>query len=277
MNNFNQATVNDNDNDHAPHLIIIGGTSGIGLALALQHQQLGWQVSVIGHNETKIAKLNIQHPTIKTYRCDLANSIQLQDLITTLSEVGFQRLIYSAGSYTNERVHDLNQADSEQMLAINLQAFQEVFSWASQHLKRQTLEVGNQSAHTHKLSLICIASIAGLLDYPYASLYAKSKRAMITTASAYRTALSPFDIQVTCIASGYIDTQTLRNLNNGDASHKPFIMSIDKAVRHIMKAIDSDVELVVFPWQMHRIVKLLNKLPKALLNKLLKVKADKNI
>ncbi len=260
-----------------PHLVVIGGTSGIGLALALQHQQLGWQVSVIGHNETKIAKLNIRHPTIKTYRCDLTDLIQRQNLMTELSNVCFERLIYSAGSYTNERIHNLNQADSEQMLVINLQAFQEVFSWASQQLKLQTLEVDNQSAHADKLSLICIASIAGMLDYPYASLYAKSKRVMIATASAYRCALAPFNIQVTCIASSYIDTQALRDLNNGDASHKPFIMSIDKAVKHIMKAIDTNVELAVFPWPMRRIIKLLDKLPKAVLNRLLKGKLDKNV
>ena len=262
-----------------PHLIVIGGTSGIGLALALHHQQFGWQVSIVGYSETKINLINSQYPNIVTYTCDLTNSVQTQKLLDSLSGINFQRLIYSAGSYTNERIHQLNQADSDKMLAINLQAFEQVFRWASEQLKYQS-KLQNQSldfAEISRPSLICIASIAGTMDYPYASLYAKSKRAMITTASAYRTALSPFDIQVTCIASGYIDTQTLRNLNNGDASHKPFIMSIDKAVRHIMKAIDSDVELVVFPWQMHRIVKLLNKLPKALLNKLLKVKADKNI
>ena len=259
-----------------PHIIIVGGTSGIGLALALQHQKLGWQVTIVGSNENKITKLNLEHPDIRTYRCDLTDLIQRQNLVKELSKVNFERLIYSAGSYTNERAHTLSQADSEQMLAINLQAFQEIFSWASQQLKSQTLTLDNQPAHADKLSLICIASIAGTLDYPYASLYAKSKRAMIATSSAYRTALTPFQIQVTCIASGYIDTQALRDLNNGDASHKPFIISIDKAVSHIMQAIDNNVELGVFPRPMRYIVRALNHLPKPLLNRLLRAKVDKD-
>ncbi|MDN5565531.1 MAG: SDR family NAD(P)-dependent oxidoreductase [Psychrobacter sp.] len=261
--------------DNAPHLIVIGGTSGIGLALALQHQKLGWQVSVVGRNHTKIANINLEHPNIKTYRCDLTDIAQRQRLMTELANVRFKRLIYSAGSYTNERVHTLSQADSEQMLAINLQAFQEIFSWASQQLKSQIINKDNQLAYVDKLSLICIASIAGTLYYPYASLYAKSKRAMIATASAYRCALAPFDIQVTCIASGYIDTQALRDLNNGDASHKPFIISVDKAVSQIMQAIDDDIELAVFPRPMRYIVKVLNHLPKPLLNRVLKGKLDK--
>ena len=260
-----------------PHLIIIGGTSGLGVALALHHQQLGWQVSVVGHSAAKIALIDSKHPDIMTYNCDLTDSRQTQKLLESLSDISFQRLIYSAGSYSNERIHQLNQADSDKMLAINLQAFEQVFKWASEQLKQQS-RLQNQSLGFKKndrSSLICIASIAGIMDYPYASLYAKSKRAMIAAASAYRAALAPYDIQVNCIASGYIDTQALRDLNDGDASHKPFIMSTQTAVEHIMKAIDKDVELVIFPRPMRYITRVLNHLPKPLLNLILRNKLDK--
>ena len=260
-----------------PHLIVIGGTSGLGLALALHHQQLGWQVSVVGHSVSKINLINIQYPNIVTYTCDLTDRAQTQKLLDSLAGISFQRLIYSAGSYTNERVHHLSQADSDKMLAINLQAFEQVFRWASEQLKQQS-RLQNQLLDFKKndrRSLICVASIAGTVDYPYASLYAKSKRAMIATASAYRAALAPYDIQVNCIASGYIDTQALRDLNDGDASHKPFIMSTQTTVEHIMRAIDNDVELAIFPRTMRYITGALNHLPKPLLNWILRNKLDK--
>lgn len=259
--------------NHAPHIIIVGGTSGIGLALALHHEMLGWQVSVIGSNEAKIADINNQHPTIVTYVCDLTDVIQTQSLLDELSATSFQRLVYSAGSYTNERVHHLNQADSDKMLAINLQAFEQVFRWASSQLKQQYQSL--DASKGDRPSLVCIASIAGTIDYPYASLYAKSKRAMIATVSAYRAALVPYDIQVNCIASGYIDTQALRDLNDGDASHKPFIMSTQAAVDHIMQAIDDDIELAIFPRSMRYITSALNHLPKPVLNWILRSKLDK--
>ena len=263
-------TVYKND---PPHIIVIGGTSGLGLALALHHQQLGWQVSVVGHSAAKIALINSQYPNIIIHNSDLTDNTQTQKLLDSLSEIHFQRLIYSAGSYANERVHQLNQADSDTMLAINLQAFEQVFRWASEQLKIQSKSGG--FVKRGKPSLICIASIAGTMDYPYASLYAKSKRAMIATASAYRLALAPYDIQVNCIASGYIDTQALRDLNNGDASHKPFIMSTQTAVEHIMQAIDNDIELAVFPRSMRYMTRALNHLPKSLLNWMLRSKLDK--
>lgn len=271
------------------HLIVIGGTSGIGLALALHHISLGWQVSVVGHSLSKIVQINEEHPDIITYSCDLTDEQQRQRLfkeLDTARAIGkVDRVIYSAGSYLNERIHTLNQEDSDTMLAINLQAFHEVFYWAStafkqqlkQQLQRQAHNDASLDANLPKPSLITIASIAGTMDYPYASLYAKSKRAMIATASAYRVALAPFNIQVTCIAPGYIDTQTLRDLNHGDASHKPFIISLDKAVTLIMQSIDDDVELAVFPRSMRYITTALDKLPKPILNRLLRNKLDKKI
>ena len=268
----------DTAQNQAPHIIVIGGTSGVGLALAVHHLQLGWQVSVVGRRMAKIEHLNSQYPTIQTYACELTDDTQIKNLLEELSSIRFDRLVYSAGSYTNERTHQLNQADSDKMLAINLQAFEQVFSWASKQLKQQSQSLAvtkSKGTDNLKPSLICLASIAGTLDYPYASLYAKSKRAMIATASAYRLALDPYNIQVTCIASGYIDTQALRDLNDGDASHKPFIMSTQTAVTNIMKAIDDDVELAVFPKSMRYITRTLNHLPKPLLNWILRSKLDK--
>ena len=255
------------------HLIVFGGTSGLGLALALHHQALGWQVSVVGHSVEKIAHINSQHPDIVTHCCDLTDRAQTQTLLESWSDINFQRLIYSAGSYTNERVHRLNQADSDKMLAINFQAFEQVFRWASEQLKQQ--RYSSDFNENNRLSLICIASIAGTMDYPYASLYAKSKRAMIATASAYRAALAPYHIQVNCIASGYIDTQALRDLNDGDASHKPFIMNTQTAVKHVMQAIDKNIELAIFPCSMRYITRALNHLPKPMLNWILRSKLDK--
>ena len=269
MKNITQST-----STHKPsHIIVFGGTSGLGLALALHHQALGWQVSVVGHSVEKIAHINSQHPDIVTHCCDLTDRAQTQTLLESWSDINFQRLIYSAGSYTNERVHRLNQADSDKMLAINFQAFEQVFRWASEQLKQQ--RYSSDFNENNRLSLICIASIAGTMDYPYASLYAKSKRAMIATASAYRAALAPYHIQVNCIASGYIDTQALRDLNDGDASHKPFIINTQTAVKHVMQAIDDDVELAVFPRSMRYITRALNHLPKPVLNWILRSKLDK--
>lgn len=288
-------------------IIIIGGTSGIGLALAQAHLTDGWQVCVVGHSSHKIKEINQLYPQIQTVYCDLTNRRERNELFKQLeaneletkqlearqlktgqlendqlpskqvssklskqvSSKQFSRLIYCAGWYINERVSTLDQHSSDQMLAINLQAFQETFSWASEQLKAY------KAAHQQTAELITIASIAGLLDYPYSSLYAQSKRAMMSTASAYRTALAPYDIDVITIAPGYINTAMLRSLNDGDASHKPFIISEEQAVKHILKAITDNTALSVFPSKMKFLVKGLSLLPKPMLGWLMLKNLDK--
>ncbi|MFX5693503.1 hypothetical protein ABTE17_22750, partial [Acinetobacter baumannii] len=69
------------------------------------------------------------------------------------------------------------------------------------------------------------------------SLYSATKRSVLNLCDTYRIALKPFSIAVTAIVPGYMDTAKLRDLNDGDASHKPFILSEEKAVRLIVEAI----------------------------------------
>lgn len=281
-------------------IIIIGGTSGIGFALAQAHLSDGWQVCVVGHSSYKIKEINQRYPQIQTIYCDLTNRNERNELFKQLEATQleakqlktgqlendqlqskqlpfkqepfkpFSRLVYCAGWYINERVSTLDQHNSDQMLAINLQAFQETFSWASEQLKVY------KAAHQQPAELITIASIAGLLDYPYSSLYAQSKRAMMSTASAYRSALAPYDIDVITIAPGYINTAMLRSLNDGDASHKPFIISEEQAVKHILKAITDNTALAVFPSKMKFLVKGLSLIPKPILGWLMLKNLDKN-
>lgn len=241
------------------HLIVIGGTSGIGLALANAHLAQGWQVTVVGSNPHKVAKLKSsfqQNPHFNGYHCDITNVQDRHKLFAKLDTTPFNRLIYSAGKYYNERKHDLTPSESQTMLAVNLQAFQAVFAWASEQLKQVT----NSDVH-----LIAIASVAGLLDFDEASLYAKCKRAMIASCDAYRLGLAPFNIKVTCIASGYIDTEQLRVLNGGDASHKPHLISENQAVAEILYAIKHNLALHIFPKAMHRTIAVLSALPKPVL------------
>ena len=274
-----------NNKSHKPCVIIIGGTSGIGLALALEHIKLGWDVIVVGSSLEKIQALNKYYPMLTTIQNDVSKPDHRQKLLQQLNKKFkaqlFERLIYCAGWYLNERVTTLNQANSAHSLSVNLQAFNDVFTWASEQLKQQSYDSeynqhndGDQH-YPDKPALICLSSIAGVLEYPYASLYAKCKRAMIATASAYRLALAPFNIQVNCIASGYVNTQALRDLNDGDASHKPFIMDEKMAVRHIMHAINNDLELAIFPKRMRYLIHVLNSLPSPLLNIIMRQKLDK--
>ena len=125
--------------------------------------------------------------------------------------------------------------------------------------------------------MVCIASSAGLLDYPYASLYAQCKRAMLSCADAYRTALTPFGIRVLAVAPGYVDTAALRALNGGDARHKPVLVSEERAVAEILAALSAGRDTLVFPRRMRLLLALCALLPKPLLAWAMRRKLDKKV
>lgn len=127
----------------------------MGLALAQAHAHLGWRISVVGSSADKVAHLQAQQPEWGVYRADLGDEGQRQALFAKLDALApFERVVYAAGVYANERRFDLSAEESTTMLAINVQAFQAAFAWAAQRV------AGKEAA------LVCFSSIAALVDYP---------------------------------------------------------------------------------------------------------------
>lgn len=237
-------------------VMIIGGTSGIGLALAIRYLQHGATVAICGRDLQRLPhELGASYPQLQTYQLDIADKAALAQAINDFGENGLDLLIVSAGVYYNTRHQQLDAAETLHMLRTNVSGLNHAFELAAEKMLQQN------AGH-----LVAIASVAGLLrDYPGASLYSASKRSVLNLCDTYRMALRPFSITVTSIVPGYMDTARLRALNAGDASHKPFIMPEAQAVRHITTAIAQRREVAVFPWQMRWLIGVLNWLPSRLL------------
>jgi short-subunit dehydrogenase len=238
-------------------ILIIGGTSGIGWALAEHYLQAGHDVAITGRDITKVnSDTYKKYLQLQRYQFDVMSHAALIAAIHDFSSLHIDILIVSAGFYFNDRHHRLDEDTTLRMLKTNVIAVNQAFELAAEKMLLQ------KSGH-----LVAISSMAGLLkDYPGASLYSATKRSVIDLCNTYRKALAPFSISVTAIVPGYIDTEKLRQLNNGDASHKPFLLSEQQAVTHIVNAIARRDAICAFPWQMRWLIRLLNFFPKQLLS-----------
>jgi short-subunit dehydrogenase len=237
-------------------ILIIGGTSGIGWALAEHYLQAGHDVGITGRDITKInADACKKYVQLQRYQFDVTDQAALISAIHDFSNPHIDLLIVSAGFYFNDRHHLMDEDTTQRMLQTNVTAVALAFELAAEKMLLQ------KSGH-----LVAISSMAGLLkDYPGASLYSATKRSVIDLCNTYRKALAPFSISVTALVPGYINTAKLRQLNHGDASHKPFLLSEQQAVAHIVKAIAQRVRMCAFPWQMRWLIRFLNCLPRQLL------------
>ncbi len=157
----------------------------------------------------------------------------------------------TAGQYFDTRDHALDPAATLHLLRTNVSGLASAFEAGAQRM----LEQGHGR-------MAAVASMAGLLkDWPGASVYGATKRAVLALCATYRKALAPFGIPVVALVPGYVDTARLRELNGGSARHKPFLMSEERAVERMLSAIDAGRAVDAFPWQMRLAVGLLNCVP----------------
>jgi short-subunit dehydrogenase len=235
------------------HALIFGGTRGMGLGLAAQYLARGMAVTVCGRDVDALRGSTIEnHPHLRAVSLDIADANAVREVIaqTGAPDHPLDLLIITAGTYFNTRDHALDAAATMQLLRTNVSGLSHALEAGAQRMLAQ--------GHGR---IAAVSSVAGLLkDYPGASVYAATKRSVLS--ETYRKALAPFGVSVTAVVPGYVDTQRLRELNGGDASHKPFLMSQADAVERILKAIDEGQAVCAFPWQMRTAIALLNALPK---------------
>ena len=233
------------------HALIFGGTRGMGLGVAEQCLARGMAVTVCGrHAEAVLSSTMADHPFLRVVALDIADSEAVREVIAQTDSLDF--LVVTAGTYFNTRDQPLDPAATMQLLRTNVSGLSHVLEAGAARMLSQ--------GHGR---MAAVSSMAGLLkDHPGASVYAATKRSVLSLCATYRKALAPFGISVTAIIPGYVDTQRLRELNGGDATHKPFLVSQDYAVERILKAIDEGHAECSFPWQMRSAIAVLNTLPK---------------
>lgn len=234
------------------NILIIGGTSGIGLATAKHYLDGGHRVAVAGRDIARVdSRLREQYPSLACYQFDISDAAAVKNAIGDFADGSLDMLIVSAGFYADGNTLRGNAGAASQMIRTNIGGLYNAFDAASAlMLPRQRGQI------------VAIASIAGLLkEYPDSSLYSVTKRAVIGICSAYRKMLAPFSIAVTVIVPGYVDTAKLRELNNGDAGRKPFLLTEQQAVAQIVEAIAQRKPAHSFPWQLRWLVGVFNRLP----------------
>jgi len=235
-------------------IFIAGGTSGIGQTIALRYLKAGHTVGICGRDIGKVV-LDKDYPLLKMYQLDVYNKEALQNAVNDFTDDQIDIFIISAGNYSDSLLRELSYSESTDMLKVNIVGALNALE-----------SVRDIMYHQGKGHIVVIASSSGLLDYPQATIYGKSKRALITIADAYRSALAAFDVNITIVAPGYVDTPKLRELNNGDLSRKPFVVDCEYAATTIIKAIEEKKEFVIFPPKMKYMIHFLSCLPSAWLN-----------
>lgn len=184
-------------------VLITGGASGIGLALAEKFIQNDNQVIVIGRNAVKLDQMKDKHPGIATYCCDLAIGEQLDALVQLLSanHPGLNVIVNNAGIQYNYSFAE-GAASSERVaeeIAVNLTSPIELIARLIPLLKPHP-----------EAAIVNVSSGLGLVPKKSAPVYCATKAGLHIFTKALRYQLENTNIKVFEIIPPVVDTDMTR-------------------------------------------------------------------
>ncbi len=231
-------------------ILVTGATSGIGLLLTQKLQQQGYEVWATGRNEEILLQLHAQG--IHTILADLTN---IESVEKTFYEMGTpDTVVLNAGIGTFAYLTDMPDSRIDQMLHVNVAAPMKLSKYFAEKMKERG------SGH-----LIFIASQAGKVATPKASVYAATKHAILGFANAIRMELKEYGIYVSTVNPGPIDTPFL-DLADQNSNYrekvKNHLLTPEQVVAAIVKIINKPKREIDIPFYMAITSKLFAVMPK---------------
>lgn len=241
---------------------IVGASSGIGAALALELGRHDWRVALSGRRGDLLGEIAKRLP-------DSSLALVLPMDVTRLEtfEKAAEQLWQTWGPpdavFLNAGVYEpLDE------LRIDPAEFRRV--WETNYMGvihglSITVPRLMQAVELPRRQILITSSLAGFRGLPRAEAYGPTKAALINLAEALRTALGRHGIEIRIIAPGFVATpMTARN-----RFPMPFLISAEEAARHVRRALDKRQFLISFPRPLSLIVRSLRFVPDRLYFRLL--------
>ena len=175
------------------NIVITGASRGIGKAIAEKFLSENHTVLICSSNETKLAELKIQFPSIITFVCDVSKKnevVAFADFVLQNFE-SIDVLINNAGVFLPGKVHDEEDGILEKTMQTNL--------YSAYYLTQKLVPsmIANRNGYIFNM-----CSVASIKAYPNGGSYSVSKFALLGFSKCLREELKEYNIKVTSILPG---------------------------------------------------------------------------
>lgn len=225
-------------------VFITGATSGIGKMIAQLCIERGYSVYATGQNESSLKELSSIGAHVLS--ANLSKTIEIDELLNKLPSVDVA--IINAGVGTFKNANDLVDEEIDMMIDVNIKAP----IYLVNRLAKQMIE--RKSGH-----FIMIGSQAGKVATKKASVYAATKHAMTGFTNGLRMELSPYNIDVTGIYPGPIDTPFIVKADSTNSyrdSMEKYLLNPEKVAKAVVQTIEKPVREMNLPRMMSLTSKL---------------------
>jgi len=227
---------------------ITGASSGLGKALVEELAQ-GNRLIISGRDESVLDQIAARWPSVSVLAFDMADEravAQAEHQLCAMTPY-IDRVILNAGTCEYFNIDAPDWSMIKRVMTVNYLGSINCLQIALERLKSST-----------RGHVVCIGSLATMAPFTRAQAYGASKAALHYFMSALRIDLQRFNIDVTLIKPGFIDTPLTRK----NDFKMPFIVKPAEAARRIAVAMEKRVFCYAFPWKLYGLLWLLRRFPR---------------
>ncbi len=231
---------------------ITGAGKGIGRALALEMAASGDIVAASARTrddlDTLVADAERTGGTMRAYPLDITDAAAARDVVARIErELGPIALaILNAGTHAEISGTSFDLKVFRHIVDTNLYGTANCLAALLPKL------VARKAGH-----VAIVGSLAGYRGLPTAGAYAASKAGLIALCEAMKPELDVAGVKLQLVSPGFVDTPLTRR----NSFAMPFIIPPDKAVRAILRGLDSHRFEIAFPRRMSLAMRLIKVLP----------------
>jgi short-subunit dehydrogenase len=243
-------------------ILITGGSSGIGAALALHYAAPGVTLFISGRDQQRLDAVAQQcrnsGAAVSVWVGDVTDETGLKDWIYSCNDdCPLNLVIANAGAALGAtEVKGLHQAAVDSF-KINVNGvFNTIHPALEVMAQRRPYPVCNAQ-------VALMSSVMGYAGTARSPAYSSSKAAVKHYGQALRGAFRGTGIGVTVICPGYVSSGMIDG-----AARMPFQISAEQAAAIIAKGLERDQARITFPWQMVLLARLAINLPGFLVDRI---------
>lgn len=225
-----------------PVAIVTGASRGIGKAVALNFAHLGYDLALIARDESLLHAVNSEikdkYPVnTGVFALDVANKSSVDEtihrIITTHGRID---ILFNNAGILCQGTSEIDPADFESMIQINLFGFFNFIHAVAPHMKKQ------RSGY-----IMNLASLAGKVALASTGGYAASKFAVVGLSEALFNEMLAYNVKVTAICPSVIATDMTEGIQNFPNEEKISVNDIVETVNFLLKlspkAIIKDIDV----------------------------------
>ncbi|MBQ6286498.1 MAG: SDR family oxidoreductase [Bacteroidales bacterium] len=185
--------------------LVTGASRGIGKAIALELASLGYDLALVGRDDSSLAETEALAGNVRVCRivADLSQAASadliVQKTVETLG--GLDLLVNCAGVPQKGPFTEVTPDEWDRVFAINARAPFFICKAALEPLKKSSKPI-----------VINISSVVGFKGYIHQSVYSSSKHALAGFTKVFAKEVQPFGIRVHMISPGGVATEMVRKM-----------------------------------------------------------------